>query len=1027
MNTHFFSRSTQMMRRALPRQPWTVLRLLLTLVLLVNALSAAPQTAQAKPQTALTQTLFYDAFPNSSQISNLTQTAGNFTPYSSAYGGTQVMRLFALLDSLNPSSRIGGANYADIWVPTVVNGSGSVSGDTANGGMLVVAGPNASTTSQVSAYYNAYTAVSSFRTIVNFMVKTTPTSYSKSQIGFNYLATDGTVNRIFITVDNTLNAYGASMTDGYTQGGTANTAGFAPINVGSWYQATLTYPGSSASNVQMCVGTSCIYFTLPKAYSSFRQVELASRVYHSSATAQTQTVFGTAQHAYGVTGTVISNAFMPHSGYCYATLTGSATLNAGTLTVDVLNSNTGGVLISNASLSGTSLSGISCATPIKLRATLTKPSGTQLGATLSYWQVTENDVTAPTFAYPTFSPGASIWAPSKQVTATASDNGGSVQTTYCKLGYESGYTPVYGNTCSRTAIANTTFSYYATDGANTSAVSSVSVSYIDALSPASGKNFSVSPSTPSATPVTATITVGDDTGGSGARGINCAKTSSVSTNDTTAQTCSQVYSYNGILYYRSKDNAGNWSSVGSSLITNLTVSPPVTSVTVPSSANGYIPVSWQSAPEALTMFRLEAQDTAVGTWTRLLDRSQATSYNFEGPVSGHTYKFRVQSFDDYGGQSAWTESGTCLITPVGIRKYYKFGSQTVAMRSNGAVTYFAGDQVSSTSVVTSDTGQVIAQSRYKPYGEVASVSGVSGQLPTDKTYTGQRFESFGLMDYGARFYDSGLGRFISPDPIVPTIGEGNNPIAIGFLANANNSALVVDYHENQFLSQLNLENQARLHSPQVHSPFVPRNPLAFDRYAYAFNNPIQYNDPSGHNPIIIGLIAIGPIGWAALGLVAVGAVIYFAAGGPEKVGNGINQAVNSYNEQVALNGADQSRQLGYQSAEQLGNSLGANLAQASTDTNHTGADAYDKALENAQKNAGDLGEDSQKMYDPETGTLIGEQSADGKSGWRIDEGHVNWWDWTQGKKNSGGRYGHEYFPEEQNGPNSKYNGYAPWE
>src|SRR5487761_1378767 len=28
-------------------------------------------------------------------------------------------------------------------------------------------------------------------------------------------------------------------------------------------------------------------------------------------------------------------------------------------------------------------------------------------------------------------------------------------------------------------------------------------------------------------------------------------------------------------------------------------------------------------------------------------------------------------------------------------------------------------------------------------------------------------------------------------------------------------------------------------------------------------------------------------------------------------------------------------------------------------------------------------------------------SADGKQGWRIDEGHVNWWNWRVGKKSAG--------------------------
>jgi hypothetical protein len=97
---------------------------------------------------------------------------------------------------------------------------------------------------------------------------------------------------------------------------------------------------------------------------------------------------------------------------------------------------------------------------------------------------------------------------------------------------------------------------------------------------------------------------------------------------------------------------------------------------------------------------------------------------------------------------------------------------------------------------------------------------------------------------------------------------------------------------------------------------------------------------------------------------------------------------------------------------------------------------YDRAIAAAREHTGgDLGPDSIKMYDytPETGegtgTLIGEQTPDRLRGWRIDsqDGHVNWWDWTGGKKGAGGAYGHDWFPEDPSTPGSRYIGWAPWQ
>ncbi|MEU7513801.1 putative T7SS-secreted protein [Streptomyces sp. NPDC042898] len=97
---------------------------------------------------------------------------------------------------------------------------------------------------------------------------------------------------------------------------------------------------------------------------------------------------------------------------------------------------------------------------------------------------------------------------------------------------------------------------------------------------------------------------------------------------------------------------------------------------------------------------------------------------------------------------------------------------------------------------------------------------------------------------------------------------------------------------------------------------------------------------------------------------------------------------------------------------------------------------YDEAVAAAREHAGgDLGPDSIQMYDRNinrhdgTGTLIGEQTADRTRGWRIDgaDGHVNFWDWSTGKKGKGGVYGHDWFPEDPSTPGSRYIGWAPWQ
>ena len=84
--------------------------------------------------------------------------------------------------------------------------------------------------------------------------------------------------------------------------------------------------------------------------------------------------------------------------------------------------------------------------------------------------------------------------------------------------------------------------------------------------------------------------------------------------------------------------------------------------------------------------------------------------------------------------------------------------------------------------------------RYKPYGEDRDTG---SSLNTDRKFTGQtEDETAGLYWYASRAYDPAIGRFCSPDSMVP----------------------------------------------------APGNPQSLNRFSYVYNNPLRFVDPTGLTP-----------------------------------------------------------------------------------------------------------------------------------------------------------------------------------
>ena len=123
---------------------------------------------------------------------------------------------------------------------------------------------------------------------------------------------------------------------------------------------------------------------------------------------------------------------------------------------------------------------------------------------------------------------------------------------------------------------------------------------------------------------------------------------------------------------------------------------------------------------------------------------------------------------------------------------------TAAGVNNGtaSTTTIHTDFLGSPVAETSSTGTVTRVERYTPYGEPSDM-----QLDAGPGFTGHATDvATGLTYMQQRYYDAEIGRFLSPDPVGP---------------------------EEDFIKH-------------------------FNRYVYAYNNPVRYTDPDGRCPSCIG-------------------------------------------------------------------------------------------------------------------------------------------------------------------------------
>jgi RHS repeat-associated protein len=181
---------------------------------------------------------------------------------------------------------------------------------------------------------------------------------------------------------------------------------------------------------------------------------------------------------------------------------------------------------------------------------------------------------------------------------------------------------------------------------------------------------------------------------------------------------------------------------------------------------------------------LTADVTSSYAWNAESEIKTAAGVNYTYDGDGN----RVQKSN---GKIYWYGAGTEILDESDASgnftdEYVFFGGKRVAHRtvSSGSITYYAEDFLGSTRVMTTSVGAVCYDADFYPYG---GEKVITNTCPQNYKFTGkERDAETGNDDFGARYYSSVYGRWLSPDwssvPAPVPYANLNNPQTLNLYA-----------------------------------------------------------------------------------------------------------------------------------------------------------------------------------------------------------------------------------------------------
>jgi RHS repeat-associated protein len=175
----------------------------------------------------------------------------------------------------------------------------------------------------------------------------------------------------------------------------------------------------------------------------------------------------------------------------------------------------------------------------------------------------------------------------------------------------------------------------------------------------------------------------------------------------------------------------------------------------------------------------QASGTPSGTWTYTYDGNGLRVEKTNG-TSGTLY------WRNLAGNTIAETDLTGSTTDSAYREYIFFAGQRVAQRDATTPTpnvyFYYSDRVGSTTTITTATGTPCYQATFTPYGQEMATQATCS---TNYKLAGYERDAETGFDYAfARYYNSTLGRFVSPDPLA---GDVSDPQTLNRYAYVENS------------------------------------------------------------------------------------------------------------------------------------------------------------------------------------------------------------------------------------------------